>query len=692
MSTDQSSVDAATIEKTKQQIRALVQEIAQLSRGDYEPEQYYAEVMQRIVTALAAIGGAVWTISAERQLRLDYQINLNPVLLDPKSDDSRRHVRLLQEVISSGEARLVPPLSGAGDADAAGNPTNTLLVLAPMKTDDSVEGVLEVFQRPDAQVNSQQGYRRFLVQMSDLVGDWLKSRKLRHFSDRQSMWAKIDQFSKEIHNSLDVRDTAYTIANEGRRLIGCDRVSVSVTRGNRQVVEAISGQDTMDSRSNIVSMLRNLATRVCATGEPLWYSGSMQDLPPQVEQALEAYVDESHTKSLAVLPLFKTNIWKQKKSEELGGETQAKYQSDRGEVIGSVIIEQIDSVQSREMVAPRADLVCQHSARALGNSLEHNDLFLMPLWRTLGQSRVLVTARHLPKTLLISGLILGTLLALFLIPKEFQLKADGTLQPEIRKEVFFGVNGEVDDVLVDHGQVVKKGELLVLLKNNELEQEKLRLLADLAGAESSRDTIDRQLDRQLERGAAQDPTLYVKLVELNQQITGLKKQLNVLDDKLNRLRVASPIDGRVTSWDVVNTLRNRPVAVGNLAMEIADPSGPWELVVHLPDNRVGHLIRAQQEAKRQDLPVSFVLKSHTGESFNGTLSEVQETATLHDQHGHGYRVRIKLNKPELLARLGLKELKQGTEVVAKITCGRRSVAYCWFHELIEWFQIRLFSL
>ena len=426
MSTDQSSVDAATIEKTKQQIRALVQEIAQLSRGDYEPDQYYAEVMQRIVTALAAIGGAVWTINAERQLRLDYQINLNPILLDPKSEDSRRHVRLLQEVLTSGEARLVPPMSGAGDPDAAGNPTNTLFVLAPMKTDDTVEGVLEVFQRPDAQANSQQGYRRFLVQMSELVGDWLKSRKLRHFSDRQSMWAKIDQFSKEIHNSLDVRDTAYTIANEARRLIGCDRVSVTVTRGNKQVVEAVSGQDTMDTRSNIVSMLRNLATRVCATGEPLWYTGSMQDLPPQVEQALEAYVDESHTKSLAVLPLFKSDWLKQKKSEELGAEAEAKYQSDRGDVIGSVIIEQIDSVQSRDLIAPRADLVCQHSARALGNALEHNGLFLMPLWRAIGQSRVLLTARYLPKTLLISGLILGTLLALFLVPKEFQLKAEGS--------------------------------------------------------------------------------------------------------------------------------------------------------------------------------------------------------------------------------------------------------------------------
>ncbi len=690
MSSDQGSVDAATIEKTKQQIRGLVQEIAQLSRSELEPDQYYGEVMHRIVTALAAIGGAVWTINSERQLRLDYQINLSQHLLDPQSDASRRHVRLLQEVIQSGEARLVPPLSGAGDPEAPGNPTNSLLVLAPMKTVDSVEGVLEIFQRPDSQPQSQQGYKRFLIQMSELVGDWLKSRKLRHFSDRQSMMAKIDQFSREIHNSLDVRDTAYTIANEGRRLIGCDRVSVTITHGNKQVVEAISGQDVMDTRSNIVSMLRDLATRVCATGESLWYNGSMQDLPPQVESALEAYVDESHTKSLAVLPLYKSSEAKQRKADELGMEAQAKYQSERGDVIGSIIIEQIDAVQSREFVAPRADLVCQHSARALGNALEHNGLFLMPLWRTIGKSRLLVTARNLPKTLLISGAILAALIVLFFVPKEFELKAEGTLEPVNRRDVFFAANGDVSEVLVEHGAFVKKGDVLVRLKNNELQQELTKVQYELSSSQEARLAVDRGLEKS--SGGPEATTLYATLVEYNQKINGAEKQLAILNEKINKLEVHSPIDGRIVTWDIENKLRNRPVTIGQVAMQVADPRGDWELEVYLPDNRIGHLVRAQQAAGRENLPVRFVLKSNTGETFDGVLEQVQETAGLHDVHGHSYRLRVSLDKQKLLDLLKQEELSQGTEVVAKVQCGQRSMAYCLFHELIEWVQVRMFAL
>jgi hypothetical protein len=90
--------------------------------------------------------------------------------------------------------------------------------------------------------------------------------------------------------------------------------------------------------------------------------------------------------------------------------------------------------------------------------------------------------------------------------------------------------------------------------------------------------------------------------------------------------------------------------------------------------------------------VSFILKSHTGETFKGTLVGVQEAAAINGEHGHSYRVRVDLDKDEVMKRLDLKEPKQGTEVVAKIDCGRRSMAYCLFHELIEWVQVRLFAI
>ena len=292
-----------SLEKTKQQIRGLVGEIAQLSKSDLSPEEYYAAFLQRVIQALAAVGGAVWVMGEGGRPQLSYQINISPGLLDSDSEDASKHFRLLDYILASKEPKLIPPMSSASDERVGGNPTNQLLVVAPMGHDGQVEGLVEIFQRPDTQPATQRGYLKFLVQMCELTAEWLKNRKLRHFSDRHSLWAQADQFSKAVHESLDIRETCYTIVNEGRRLLGCDRVTIAILRRGHCRVEAVSGQDTMDNRSNVVTLLGKLATRVVASGEPLWYSGSTEDFPPQIEQAIEAYVDQSYTKSLAVSPL-----------------------------------------------------------------------------------------------------------------------------------------------------------------------------------------------------------------------------------------------------------------------------------------------------------------------------------------------------------------------------------------------------
>ena len=151
---------------------------------------------------------------------------------------------------------------------------------------------------------TQRGYLRFLLQICEFAGDYLKGRRLRHLAEKQTLWEQLETFTRTAHEKLDVRKTAYTIANEGRRLIGCDRVSVAIRHGGKCRIEAVSGQDTFDKRSNVTVLLGKLAGAVVKTGEDVWYSGDTSNLAPQVEEALDAYVDESHTKSLAILPLM----------------------------------------------------------------------------------------------------------------------------------------------------------------------------------------------------------------------------------------------------------------------------------------------------------------------------------------------------------------------------------------------------
>ena len=267
MSSEQ-SLDPQLIEQTKQQIRMLVNEIAQLAKSEASPEEFYGEFLPRVVSALAAIGGAVWVAESSGRLALGYQINLQQTRLRDDEEGQVRHGRLLHRVLSTGEGGLVPPRSGAGDDDEAANPTDFLLVLAPLKAADETVGVVEVFQRADTRPATQNGYLRFLLEMCERAGEFFKTHQLRHFTDRQTLWTQLEEFARGVHASLDPRDAAYTIANDGRRLIECDRVSVAIRRGNRCLIEAVSGQDLFDKRSNTMRLLGKLASAPPASATP----------------------------------------------------------------------------------------------------------------------------------------------------------------------------------------------------------------------------------------------------------------------------------------------------------------------------------------------------------------------------------------------------------------------------------------
>src|SRR5687767_5311199 len=367
MSAGSSQVSSETIEKTKQQIRGLVGEIAQLSKSDLAPEEFYAAFLQRVVQALAAVGGAMWILGEGRKPQLSYQINISEKLLDTESEEAGKHYKLLDYIVASKQPQLVPPLSSAGDERMGGNPTRQLLVIHPMGHDDQIEGLIEIFQRPDTQPATQRGYLQFLKQMCELAAEWFKNRKLRDLGDRHSLWAQADQFARAAHESLDVRETCYTIVNEGRRLLGCDRVTIAILRGGKCRVEAVSGQDTLDNRSNVVTLLGKVATRVVKSGEPLWSLGSTEDLPPQIEQAIEAYVDQSYTKSLAVVPLRKPRP--ADATQQTAVAATESEQAHQGEIVGALIVEQIESEIPREILAPRLDMLYEHSTRAISNAL-----------------------------------------------------------------------------------------------------------------------------------------------------------------------------------------------------------------------------------------------------------------------------------------------------------------------------------
>ena len=674
------------LEKTKQQIRGLVGEIAQLSKSDLSPEDFYAAFLQRVIQALAAVGGAVWVVGEGGRPELSYQINISPALLDSDSEDAAKHIRLLNYILASKEPKLIPPMSSASDERVGGNPTERLLVVAPLGHDGQVEGLVEIFQRPDTQPATQRGYLKFLVQMCELTAEWLKNRKLRDFSDRHSLWAQADQFSKAAHESLDIRETCYTIVNEGRRLMGCDRVTIAILRRGHCRVEAVSGQDTMDLRSNVVTLLGKLATRVVASGEPLWYSGSTEDLPPQIEQAIEEYVDQSYTKSLAVIPLRKPHPAANAQQEQRGA-VPDNTAAPTGEIIGALIIEQIESDIPREVLNPRLDLVYEHASRALGNALDHNSLFLMPVWRGIGKAKWVVQARTLPKTVAISALVLILLVASIVVPWDFDMRAKGSLQPVEKANVFAAEDARVVEVKVDNNERVEAGQVLAILESDELKQQINKVAGDLAGAKEQVSALLKQ--RLAGEGRMTETEAQRVRMDYNLAVSRVdhaQKELDILEERLAALTVKSPITGRVVTWDVRRTLERRPVGVGQVLMTIAAEETDYEVELYMPERKVKHLTsyrnRIKSEDPTADLDVDFILMTDPGVYYQGKVVEVNPAAEPHEEHGNMVRIKVQPKEPVLHPR-------PGTTVTADVHCGTAPFIYSMLHEAWEWVEANI---
>jgi multidrug resistance efflux pump len=661
-------------EDAKRQIRGIIGEIAQLAKSDLQPEEFYAAFLQRVVQALAAVGGAVWILGEGKRPQLTYQINLSPTLLEAESEDANRHARLLDMVVNSNQPQLVPPLSGN---EQGGNPTRNLLILAPLGHDKQVEGLVEIFQRPNTQPNTQRGYLKFLLQMCEIAGEWFKTRKLSHLSDRTSLWAQADQFARLVHDSLDMRETAYTIVNEGRKLIGCDRVTICIERGGICKVEAISGQDTLDNRSNVVYNLGLLATKVVNSGETLYYHGSTEDMPPQIEQAIEKYVDESYTKSMIIMPLRKP-----RPGDDHILNPDAHEELQPREIIGALIIEQLETDVPREVLDPRIDLVYEHAARAMSNTLDHNNLFLMPVWRAVGKSKVVVQGRNLPKTVAVSIGVLLLLLVMVFWRTDLTLKSKGELKPIDKQEIYAPMpGGDVVKVLHDDGDDVKAGETLVVLHNPELETQIAELKGKILSSKEELGSLARQLLPTSKLSPGDKAQLSLQKVKLDQDLQTYQSEIKIKQDQLENLTVKAPRDGRIVTWDAKENLIGRPVQVGDSLMRIANEEGAWELELFLPERRAGKLREALVKAKAEGKPVkvNFILMTDPGRNQTGTVREVENSTFVHEDEGPCVRVKVDLDQRVVNPR-------NNTSLTASVVAGRCNLAYYWFHEAWEYVE------
>ena len=685
--------ESQEVYRAREQIRALVDEIAGLARGDMGEAAFYAAMLDRILQAMEAVAGLVWIVGEGGRVEPACHVGLEATGIGASKEAEQGHLELVQALLASPTSAVLPPGTGieGPSGQRATNETALSVISVPIEREGARAGLIEVFQHPqDQQV--ERGYLIFVEQVAAVATDYLQRRQAVALDAQQSALAQVERFSRAVHESLDPVATAFVLANEGRRIIGCDRVGVLVRHRGTLRLDAVSGQESVERRASAVQSLEALVRVVARAGEPLWHPDPSRELPPQIEEELENYIDESHATALAIIPLEKPRPTPVVKPGGVDAVAVAKAEAAppvAPDPIAAVVVEWFTASQVDPAQKARVNLVADHGKVALANALTHTGLPLYPLLNLAGKSRVLTTARNLPRTLLAGLGLLGTLLALWLVPAEFRLEGKGTLEPVHRRDVFAGIDGVVEAIEpgVEHGAEVKAGQLLGRLRNTEVDVALTDVLGRKASSEEQLRATRRSLLEDAKISADEKVRLAGRAAQLEREIESLAEQQRLWEARRKDLEVRSPLDGVIVTWQVRDRLLLRPVEKGQVLMSVADKTGPWELEVHMPDDRLGHVNRAAVEARQagRDLRVDYILATDPGTRHQGVVREIHEQAEVRGEDGNTVLVRVMID-PE---RHEKEELGAGASVTARIFCGKRSLGYVWFHDVLSFIQTQV---
>ena len=677
------------LKKVRERVMQLAREIEQMSGQDLAPPLFFQEFLVRVVTAIGARAGAVWLVDESNRLGLVAQVNLEQTGLRERPGALAMNEKLIVDVLQTGEART---LTHGGDAQL---PTEHVLVLSALHKEKKCVGVVELFQRPDVPIKAQSGYMQFLEQMCGYGSRFIEGKR-RNLGDQADLknqfWTDFEQFSLRIQRSLVEQEVADAAASDARSLLGADRVSVVTRKGRSVRVRAVSGQSSVNPRANLIAAMNKLATRVIEMGETLTYTGKVDGLAPQIEEPLAAFVQESGSRMVMMVPTFETEELVRKQGEEADLDRKKK----RVKATGCIVIEQIAESEPLPQLEQRAELIADHVGAALWNARQHGRIFGLSVWKLVGTGLEWFKGRKLMITTAVLALIAVASAALTFIKLDYPVTAEGKLMPIEQHAVFATWDGVItrDGLKVNGDEEVKKGQILVVLENDELEGQIEEAKASVRKYEQlvigkraeivqSELSIPKLSDEEKPQSLANIERMRVEQRGIEGDLEIARQQvINLETRKEEKLTIRAQADGRIPNFQLRQLLEDRPVRQGDHLFDIMNDNGAWHMELLLQEKRMGHVLRAQREAAAKneaiELPGRFTMATQPDAKFECHLTKVATRSTTDTELGTVFELNAVANEGQTLP-----EKRIGAEVTVKIYCGQSTLFYWCFGDVVD---------
>lgn len=434
----------------------------------------------------------------------------------------------------------------------------------------------------------------------------------------------------------DFRTSAGAAVTELARQLGCSRATLGWRSAGRTAVIALSDASDAGGRSNlmraIAAAMDEAADQRRALAYPLAAERQAQGAMAQ-QQLAESQGDAA----VVTVPLC-----------------------DRTAVVGALTFE-FDDARGAESVSLA---LCEAAAGLLGPLLAARREAQRSGWERLAESaRSWFAGLVGPGRLVLKaglGAMAAAVLFFSLAEGDYRVSARTVLEGSVQRAVVAPINGYIKEALARAGDTVQEGQLMVRLEDRDLQLERLKWASERE--QHARHYLDAMAEHDR-------PRLRVAKAQMDEAAA----QLALVEEQLARTQIAAPFAGMVVSGDLSQSL-GAPVERGQMLFQVA-PLESYRVMVEVDERDVGQV----QVGQRGVLTLAAV----PGERLPFAVERLTPVSVASEGRNY-FRVEARLEQASPWIRPGM-------EGVAKIDAGERKLLWIWFHPLIDWLRLWLWS-
>ena len=530
--------------------------------------------------------------------------------------------RAAQEALRNKQAVIE---TGKNKVEKTGEPLDVLA--CPLFLNDRLFGVVAI------EITSRsQPMQQATVKQVQVGAKWLETMIHLHGSTAKEQLVNLVDLVAAGLEHEQFRVAATEVTNELAERFSCQRVSLGFLRYNRVRVEALSHSSRIDQHSNMVRAIRDAMSESLDQGATVVYP-VVSDDTVLVTRFHAQLAKAQQGAAICTLPLIKN-----------------------GKALGALLLERAaDKPFTAETVEQ-----CEQIGLLLGPVLETRRRDERPLPSKILESlrcwcAKLFGQRHLPLKV---GVALSAVLLIWLslASATFRISSDSVLEAEICRSVVAPQQGYIATAHVRAGDLVREGDVLATLDDQELRLEQRKWQSQRA-----------QLLKEYRKALAGYDRAEVAI--LNAKRAQAAAQLRLVEHQLARVTLVAPFSGLIVKGDLSQALGS-PVTRGEVLFEVA-PTDEYRVVLKVDDRDIG-LVSLEQ---RGQLKLSGI----PDKSIAITIDQLMPVSA--NEGGHNYfRVEAVMDNHSDLMRPGM----QG---ISKIEIGRKKLLWIWTRPLVDWLRL-----